>query len=64
MAGMLKFLKTSKWVFLSSAIILASLFVLHLIITPTDDGKVMLLAAIGCFGLYLLTVRSIRGISN
>jgi hypothetical protein len=29
MAGMLKFLKASKWMFLSLAIILASLFVLH-----------------------------------
>ncbi len=61
---MLKFLKISKWGFLFLAIILATLFVLHLIITPTDDGKVTILAAVGFFGLYLRTVRSIRQITN
>jgi hypothetical protein len=61
---MLKFLKISKWVFLSSGIILASLFVLHLIITPKDGGRDMLLGAIGCFGLYLRTVRSIKRITS
>jgi len=64
MAGMLKILKIGKWVSLSSAVILASLFVLHLIITPTDDGKAMLFGAIGSFGYYLLMVRGIRRISN
>jgi len=60
----LKFLKIGKWIFLSSSIILASLFALHLFITPDDDGKTMLILAIGLFGLYLRNLRAERRIGR
>jgi hypothetical protein len=56
------FVKTVKWLSLGGAIIFVSLFVLHLAITPKDEGTILIAAAIGCAWIYFLMRRAISRI--
>jgi hypothetical protein len=60
----LTFLKTGKWISLGGAILFASLFILHLAITPKDEGMTLIAAAIGCVWIHLLARRAIGRITK